>query len=86
MKSKFTVVVDTPVYVQNVLSGLNLSEVSVCITFRPQYCTCYYLTSSRKMTFKTSFNLIIMSGYMKHIACAFTKLSVKDSSLYIIES
>ncbi|XP_064010978.1 nebulin [Pogoniulus pusillus] len=26
MKSKFTVVVDTPVYVQNVLSGLNLSE------------------------------------------------------------
>lgn len=33
MKSEFTVVTDTPVYVQNVISALNLSEVSVYITF-----------------------------------------------------
>lgn len=43
MKNDYTVVIDTPVYVQNVLSGLNLSEVSVCITFHPQYC--YAITS-----------------------------------------
>lgn len=40
MKNDYTVVMDTPVYVQNVLSGLNASEVSVCITFPPQHCLC----------------------------------------------
>lgn len=35
MKKDFTVVTDTPVYVQNVLSALNLSEVSVSLTFLP---------------------------------------------------
>lgn len=34
MKKDFTVVTDTPVYVQNVLSALNLSEVSVSLTFQ----------------------------------------------------
>lgn len=32
MKKDFTVVTDTPVYVQNVISALNLSEVSVSLT------------------------------------------------------
>lgn len=40
MKNDYTVVMDTPVYVQNVLSGLNASEVSVCIPFRPQHGIC----------------------------------------------
>lgn len=34
MKKDFTVVTDTPVYVQNVISALNLSEVSVSLTFQ----------------------------------------------------
>lgn len=32
MKSKYSVVTHTPLYVQNVLSGKNLSEVSICIS------------------------------------------------------
>jgi len=51
MKNDYTVVMDTPVYVQNVLSGLNSSEVSICVTFQPQDCRCHYLKSSRNVTF-----------------------------------
>lgn len=39
MKKDFTVVTDTPVYVQNVISALNLSEVSVSLTFQPNAVT-----------------------------------------------
>lgn len=47
MKSKYTVVMDTPIYVQNILSGLNASEVSVsppilCVQFLHRFRKCVF--------------------------------------------